>query len=174
MKRVLSLAALLVVLLCGYGLAQNKPEQKMPPPKPSSPTFDQIKALAGEWEGKISDGTPTRTTYRVVSNGSAVMNVLDQGGPMEMVTMFHQDGPVVMVTHYCAVGNQPRMVTTGASKPGVIQFTFKDVTNVTRPGEGHMYGLTLRISDADHHRQEWTFRQDGKDQTETFEFTRKR
>jgi len=174
MKRALSVACLLVAVLYAYALAQNKPESKMPPKKPSSPMFDQIKALAGEWEGKMSDGTPASTSYRVVSNGSAVMNVLDPGGPMEMVTMFHQDGPAVMVTHYCAVGNQPRMVATAASKPNVIEFRFKDVTNVTSSGEGHMYGLVLRIQDADHHRQEWTFRQGGKDQTEVFELARKR
>jgi hypothetical protein len=110
----------------------------------------------------------------VVSNDSAVMNVLDPGGPMEMVTMFHQDGPSVMVTHYCAVGNQPRMVAKSGPKPGVIEFTFKDVTNLTSPAEGHMSGLILTITDANHHRQEWIFSQDGKEQRAVFEFTRKR
>jgi hypothetical protein len=174
MKRLVPAALLLLVAAYGYSFAQTKPQSAMPPKKPSSPMFDQIKALAGEWQGKMSDGTVSRTSYRVVSNGSAVMNVLDPAGEMEMVTMFHQDGAALMATHYCAMGNQPRMVAASAAKPNVIEFTFKDVTNLTSPNEGHMSGLVLTMTDADHHQQEWIFRQDGKEQRAVFEFTRKR
>ncbi len=174
MKRLLCVASLLLAAGVASGLAQTKPQAQMPPKKPSSPMFDQIKALAGEWRGKMSDATPVVTTYKVVSNGSAVMNVLDPGGPMEMVTMFHQDGPAVMVTHYCAMGNQPRMVARSATKPNAIEFTFKDVTNLTSPAEGHMSGLVLTFVDADHHRQEWIFQEDGKEHRDTFELARKR
>jgi hypothetical protein len=37
-----------------------------------------------------------------------------------------------------------------------------------------MRGLALTMIDADHHTQQWTFRQDGKDQTVTFTFRRKK
>lgn len=175
MKRVISLSMLLALGAIGYLSAQAAKQETMPPPKPSTPAFDRIKALAGEWEGKTSEGRATRTSYKIVSNGSAVMNVLDPAGEYEMITMFHLDGPDVMVTHYCAMGNQPRMVAKGgAGGPNVIQFAFKDVTNLTQPNEGHMYGLVLTIVDADHHRQEWIFRQNGKDLRDVFEFARKK
>lgn len=173
MKRPMSIAFLLVVAWCGYVSGQAKKPEAIPQ-KPSSPAFDRIKALAGEWEGKASDGMVVRTTYRVVSNGSAVMNVLDPGGEHEMITMFHMDGPNVMVTHYCAVGNQPRMVAKPGAKADVIEFAFKDVTNVSNAAEGHMYGLTLAITDANHHDQRWTFRE-GKDiHRQAFSFERKK
>ncbi len=174
MKRLLLVAPLLLVAWFATAFAQTKPQTQMPPKKPSSPMFDRIKSLAGEWQGKMSDGTPVETTYRVVSNGSAVMNVLDPGGPFEMVTMFHQDGPAVMVTHYCAMGNQPRMLARSMTKPNVIEFSFKDVTNLTSPAEGHMAGLILTFVDADHHRQEWVSQDGGKEHRDTFELTRKR
>jgi hypothetical protein len=63
----------------GHATAQRTLGQR----KPSSPMFDQIKTLAGEWEGKTSDGTVVRTSYRVVSNGSAVMNVLNPANELE-------------------------------------------------------------------------------------------
>ncbi len=172
MKRSISIALLLAVGACAWAFAQQAGQPQMPKPKPSTPAFDQIKSLAGEWEGKMSDGSRATTSYRVVSNQSAVLNLLGEGSDMEMVTMFHQDGPALMVTHYCAVGNQPRMVAKTFAKPNVLEFTFKDVTNAGQ--EGHMVGLVLTIVDRDHHRQEWTFRQNGKDQREVFEFTRKR
>jgi hypothetical protein len=174
MKRSIPMALLLVLGACAYGFAQADKASQMHPRKPSSPMFDQIKTLAGEWEGKTSDGTVVRTSYRVVSNGSAVMNVLNPANEPEMVTMFHMDGASVMVTHYCSAGNQPRMVATSAPKPNVIAFAFKDVTNVAGPAEGHMSGLVLTLVDANHHQQEWIFRQDGKDQRDTFTFTRKK
>ncbi|MBE3072521.1 MAG: hypothetical protein IMZ67_06055 [Acidobacteria bacterium] len=78
------------------------------------------------------------------------------------------------VTYRDPVKNEPRMVAASASNPKVITFTFKDVTNLASPTAGHMRGLVLTMVDADHHTQQWTFRQDGKDQAEVFEFTRKK
>ncbi|MBE3100470.1 MAG: hypothetical protein IMZ44_25400 [Planctomycetes bacterium] len=167
------------VLLAGIAsaslLAQApaRHDEKMKPAAATSPAFEQIKALAGEWEGKVQ-GSPAQTSFRVVSAGSAVMNLLKPENEPEMVTMFHLDGSALMVTHYCSAGNQPRMVAASASNPKVITFTFKDVTNLASPTAGHMRGLVLTMVDADHHTQQWTFRQDGKDQAEVFEFTRKK
>ncbi len=175
MKRQVSIALALVVFSYALVCGQAKQEPPMPPPKPSNPTFDRIKALAGEWEGKGSDGTVVQTTYRVVSNGSAVMNVIDPGGPYEMITMFHMDGKDLMVTHYCSMGNQPRMVARPGTKPNTIEFGFKDVTNVTSANEGYMYGLVLTMIDANHHNQEWIFHENGKKEThDTFTLTRKK
>lgn len=86
------------------------------------------------------------------------MNFLKPANEPEMVTMFHLDGPVLMVTHYCSAGNQPRMVASSISHPKEIAFTFKDATNLASPTAGHMRGLVLTLVDADHHKQSWTFR----------------
>ncbi len=173
MKRAIAIPALLVVTFSAFALAQSKNSEQMPPPKPSTPAFDAIKALAGEWVGKSDSGMEVRTSYRVVSNGSAVMNILaDPGDPHEMITMFHADGPDLMVTHYCAIGNQPRMVAKAPTDTKSIAFKFKDATNVG--SEGRMEALTLTMPDADHHTQEWTFRQGDKETREIFRFTRKR
>src|SRR4029434_7613126 len=82
-------------------------------PKPASPSaaFDQLKNLAGEWEGDFTEGGQqmhATTSFRLVSGGSALMNVLGAGTPHEMVTMFHRDNNDLLATHYCAAHNQPR------------------------------------------------------------------
>ena len=43
-------------------------------------------------------------------------------GKEDMISMFSVDGDHVLLTHYCAMGNQPRMVA-GASPDGK-SFTF--------------------------------------------------
>ena len=61
---------------------------------------------------RMNSGQPTDqvvSTYRVTAAGSAVMEVLFPGTDHEMVTVYHQDGDDLILTHYCAAGNQPRM-----------------------------------------------------------------
>ena len=64
-------------------------------------SFEQIKSLAGTWEGKNEQNQPLQVTFRVTSDGSAVMSEII--APKEdMITMFHMNGPdKLMLTHYC-------------------------------------------------------------------------
>jgi hypothetical protein len=58
-------------------------------------------AFDREWEGKTNEGGQERTTsFRLVSDGSVVMNVFAAGTPHEMITMFHMDGSDLLATHY--------------------------------------------------------------------------
>ena len=50
-----------------------------------------------------------RISYRLVSNGTTLMETMDSGHDTSMVTMYHVDGSRILATHYCAAGNQPRM-----------------------------------------------------------------
>ena len=144
----------------------------------ASPEFDRIKALAGEWEGTAKPGgadkgMPTVAIYRVVSNGSAVMLTTDPGTPHEMVTMFHRDDGTLLATHYCAAMNQPRMrLVTPAKAPERLEFSFVDGTNLgAHPGR--MDRLALTFQEGDRHRQEWTYRGGGQEQTMAFDLRRK-
>jgi hypothetical protein len=139
-------------------------------------SFEKLKSLTGEWEGRTSSGKAAKVSYRVTSGGSVVMETLRQEGEQEMVTMYHFDGNSLMMTHYCAAGNQPRMRATSASADGKqISFAFQDATNLPSPDAGHMRGMTFTWRDADHITQVWTWHEKGKpDMPETFEFTRKK
>lgn len=164
------------LVLGGLLLAAPAVAQESHPADQPSPAFDRLKTLAGEWEGTaVEEGkpVPARTTYRVVSDGSALLNDLDPGTPHEMVTMFHMDGKELLMTHYCAAHNQPRLRAVPGSDPKVIAFEFKDATNLASPDAGHMHRVKFKILDADHHVEEWTYLDHGKEQTGRFEFHRK-
>jgi len=148
--------------------------QEMHPATPPSPAFDQLKSLAGEWEGKAHSGAPaTKVTYTVVSNGSVVMEHLLPAKESEMITMYSVEGDRIVVTHYCAMGNQPTMQTDPLKGAiGKYDFKFVRLGGAKSPDEPHMATLTLTILDNDHISQVWTFDDHGKSMTDTFTYTR--
>ena len=60
-------------------------------------------------DAKKMDDTPT-IVYSVIAAGSAVHEHMFPGGPHEMVTVYHLDGPDLLLTHYCAAGNKKLML----------------------------------------------------------------
>jgi len=125
--------------------------------------FEKIKSLAGEWQGKRAmDGKTVNATYELVSNGSTVMETLMPADEPNMVTMYHLNGDKLMMTHYCAVNNQPRMESV-SSEGGMVKFALKDITNLAKEEDGHMVGMSIAFKDADHITHTWTFKQEGKE-----------
>jgi hypothetical protein len=140
----------------------------------STPAFDQLKSLAGDWEGKGSTGAAVKVTYQVVSNGTTVMEHLQPANEPDMLTMYTLDGDRLIVTHYCSAGNQPTMQTAALnSATGKYDFTFVRLGGAKSPDEGHMHSLTLNIADKNHLTQVWTFTDHGKSQSETITLIRK-
>jgi hypothetical protein len=170
MNRITSISVALVLsLLCGLTLRA----QMHTPVK--SAGLEQLKSLAGEWDGTNAGGKAVHVIYQVVSNGDDLLERLDSTDASEMVTMYSADGDRIAVTHYCSAGNQPQMQTApiaGAAKQFV--FNFVRATNLASPAAGHMGKLVVIIQDHDHFTQEWTWFEGGKPaHTELFRFTRK-
>ncbi len=142
--------------------------------------FDKLKGLTGEWTGTSGDGSPATVSYRVTGNGSALMETLrianPNAGNPEMVTTYYMDGDKLMMTHFCAAGNQPRMRSAGLAADGKsVSFTFRDATNLPSADAGHMRALTVTLVDADHFTQQWTWHEKGKeDRKDLFKLTRKK
>lgn len=156
----LRLAASLVLLLTTVAVFAQSDAQK---------TFDSLKALNGTWEAKVNN-KPVKVVFRSTSGGSAVLSEIM--GEEDMITMFHMDNGRVLATHYCSAGNQPRMQASLSPDGKTISFTFVDGTNIATPKAGHMEHLVITMPDADHHSEDWTFAQDGKEMKEHFELTR--
>jgi hypothetical protein len=137
-------------------------------------SFDQIKALTGSWEGKDSQGNALQVTFRDTAGGSALMSEIHgHHGPDGMVSMFHLDGANRLVlTHYCSAGNQPRMQAAASPDGKTFTFNFFDATNLATPDAGHMQRVVFTIVDANHHTEDWTFADHGKEMKEFFELHR--
>ena len=100
-------------------------------------SFDQLKSLTGSWEGKNSMGQSVQVSYRMTAGGSALMSEIVGHGET-MISMINFDGPILLLTHYCAVGNQPRMQASTSPDGKTITFNFFNATNLDSPQSGHM------------------------------------
>lgn len=135
---------------------------------PSAPqqSFDTMKGLVGRWHGKDTLGHQVTATFRLTANGTALLSeYVEYGVHEDMITMIHRDGDRVLATHYCSAGNQPRMSGTMSSDGKTVTFEFVDGTNIPSPESGHMQRWVIRTLDSEHHVEEWTYIENGKEQT---------
>jgi hypothetical protein len=127
--------------------------------------FARIKALKGTWKSQIKsddqsadhkegvkhDGPEPPVVFTLTGAGSAVMETQFPGMGHEMVSVYHLDGDDLRMTHYCAMGNQPRVKLDRAhSTPDRLVFLFDGGSNLDPEKDHHIHGLTI------------TFQQDGK------------
>jgi hypothetical protein len=124
-----------------------------------------MKGLAGEWQGKGSEQgreLGIRVYYRVTSGGSAVLETLFPGTDHEMVTMYYLDGGKLMLTHYCAMGNQPRMALQKNSTAQDLMFDFIGGSNINPRKDTHMHAARILLQNPDAITGEWMAYKDGK------------
>jgi hypothetical protein len=139
---------------------------------PGNTAWEEMKTLVGTWEGREGDQRVS-VTYTLVSNGTSLMESLSGEHDVNMITMYTPDADSVVATHYCAIGNQPRMRAVAAGTPKTLDFQFIDATNV-RGDELVMRRLVVTFQDANHFTQAWTERSGGKEETRVFAYARKR
>jgi len=161
--KALRIAVCIVMLLSATAVLAQSDAQK---------SFSQLKSLTGSWEGKNSLGEPVQVSYRMTAGGSALMSEINGHGE-EMISMIHLDGSNrLLLTHYCAAGNQPRMQASASLDGKTITFNFVDATNLDSPQSGHMDHVAISMLDANHHTEAWTFTDHGKEMKEVFDLKR--
>jgi hypothetical protein len=137
---------------------------------PGTLALDKMKSLVGTWEGKTADGRLVTASYQLTAGGTALMQ---ESSVDHMITMFYVAGDRLALTHYCGVGNQPRMEATISPDGKTFSFRFVDGTNIPDLETGHMHRAVFKFVDSDHYTEDWTWMKDGKSLTEHFEMRRK-
>lgn len=113
--------------------------------------FASLKKLQGEWRGPamMKGMLPSHSIFRVTAGGSAVQETIFPGTKMEMLSVYHLDKGRLLMTHYCALGNQPRMrLNTRKSTAGELLFDFDGGTNLNPRRDPHMHSLRLTLPSA--------------------------
>lgn len=139
---------------------------------PTPPDFGPLASLVGEWQGKDPEGKPMTASYQWTGGGTSLVETMTKA-QKPMMTMYHADKASPMLTHYCKLGNQPRMgagMPEGAAK--TLSFNFVDVTNLADPTDAHMHKVSFTLQDQDHVTQQWMLRKDGNELPHRFEFAR--
>ena len=162
-KRNAARILIAVLTLAASALAQTDAQK----------AYAKIKTMPGTWEGQGPDGHAFQVTYTMTAAGSAVMSEIKVPNH-EMVSMFHLDGSSrLLMTHYCAAMNQPRMQASLSPDGKIITFNFVDATNLPSADAGHMEKMVLTLIDDNHHTEEWVFVDHGKQEKKMFDLHRK-
>ena len=152
-----------LVLSAGAALAAPPPPATGAKPAPAA--LERFKALAGEWvaaeDGEMSRKGDLVARYAVTASGSAVVETVFPGTPHEMVTVYHADGPDLVLTHYCMEGNQPRMRAKDP-KGSRFDFAYDGGTNIDAKRDRHMHSAFVSLAGADEIQSEWTEVAEGK------------
>jgi hypothetical protein len=154
MKSLRLVLAVVLMSLSAVAFAQSDAQK----------SFDQLKTLAGSWEGVVktfpptpeADGKHAQTTLRVTSMGNALMHEMRiEGRADDPITMFYMNDDRLTLTHYCDAGNRPRMIAKTSPDGKTVEFEFLDIAGSTQ--YGHMHHVLFTFIDANHHIEDWTF-----------------
>lgn len=155
----------LVIGLLAFGSIQVLAQEQEQQPYVGSEAFERMKQLAGSWEGMMDMGKgpmKVTTNYKVTSNGSAVIETVFEGGPMEMVTVYHDDSKHQMnLTHYCSLANQPKMNLT-AMDGNTLTFDLSKDADLDATHDTHMHAAAITFTGKDQITQQWTKYEAGK------------
>ncbi|QQR74645.1 MAG: hypothetical protein IPJ17_03365 [Holophagales bacterium] len=159
-RRVVSLGLALAVssLLSALpAAAQHDHAASKAATSPSAAALARLQALAGEWidvDGSTGQKDKVVVVYHVTGAGSAVVETLFPGTPHEMTTVYHTDGDDLVLTHYCAAGNQPRMRARKPSGDKLV-FEFDGGTNLDPAKDMHMHSGFVALLGPDRVDAEW-------------------
>ena len=139
------------LVLCAAGLVVSAGGQKdAPKDTPKHARFDQLKKLEGTWVAVGKDGKATDqivSVFKVTAAGSAVQETIFPGAAHEMISVYHLDGKDLVMTHYCALRNQPRMKADAAAPANKLAFTFIGGANIDPGKDMHMHEGSITILD---------------------------
>ncbi len=149
--------------------------------QPGPGAFDRLKALEGTWQGTAAGGSEAEAqaeaqvthVFEVSAAGTVVMETMNPDVPdHEMINMYHLDGDELVLTHYCAGGNQPTMklvesTATDAFRPPpsgwTMRFDFTGGTNLDPATDEHIHAAHMVLVDAGTLESSWTGYKDGKE-----------
>jgi hypothetical protein len=104
--------------------------------------LDYLRGLRGRWEVQGGDEGPFGWEFDVTSRGGVIVERLKVGTPTEMATVYHLDDGALVASHYCQLGNQPRLTAVTSEAEGDLHFLCDgDVGGTESHAELHMHGV---------------------------------
>jgi len=158
------------LLALGVGMSAAGSERN------SADAFEQLKALAGEWQADLPGFGAITNSVRLASNGRAIEETLGTPADNE-ISVYTRDGDRVLLTHFCALtpdGHVARLESApikGAFDS--LEFVLRDATNLHSLAAPHMRRVWLIIRDHDHFTEKWTKIEKGKDTVFDLNFVRR-
>lgn len=131
---------------------------------PAQIAFERLKKLEGEWISKDADTNdqPMKVTFKLTGARTTLVETQFPGEPHEMMTTYHLDGNNLVLTHYCAAGNQPRMKLIPGKDANRLVFQFTGISNLANKNAGHIHSAKYHFQGPDSFVSEWEHWADNK------------
>lgn len=130
-----------------------------------SDAFERMKKLVGSWEAHMQMGQETmkmKASYKLTSGGSVLIETTHEGTPHEMVSVYHDNKKKELVmTHYCAEHNQPKLILTGMDKNNLTMDLSSD-SDIDAAKETHIHSVSIQFEGNNKMTHMWTSHKDGK------------
>ena len=110
---------------------------------PSPVTAEERYALIQSWEGRweVEEIDSLQIVFEKTAKGHTMIERWETASGLHSMTVYHLDDDLIIATHYCPQGNQPRL-QAGSGTLGHIDFDFRDVTDLDE-GESHAHTLSF-------------------------------
>ena len=161
-----------ILVICVLALAVASPAQAGG--VEAQAVFDKLKSLEGTWkgtpEGEGEDAAAEAEIaghavheFRVSAAGTVVMETMGPGTDHEMINMYHLDGDELVLTHYCAGGNQPILrLDREHSTAEKLVFDFTGGTNLDPAKDHHIHAAEIELTEGGGMESVWTGYAEGK------------
>jgi hypothetical protein len=150
-------AILLTLTACTVAIASEEakpPLQAAQVVSGSGLAFDNLKKLVGRWEAPLGNNKTIVDTFQTFAFDTAILGEEWVDGKQITSTVFYMVGSQLRADHYCDYLNQPRYVAKASTDPSVVDFVFREATNLDAHAK-HFHSTTWHFIDADHLVQEW-------------------
>jgi hypothetical protein len=134
--------------------------------------FTQLQTLVGEWEGKTEAGRVLKVSYRLTAAGTVLVETWTLGPQRESLTLYHMDSDSLIATHYCPLGNQPRLRFKEGGKPTLFTFEFVSATNLPKPEAAHQHQFEMEILQSNSFARSETYLENGSGEAERIVYSR--
>ena len=166
-SKILSAVVTAILLVAAFSARAGQIE--------NSTSLDGLKPLVGDWTATDAGGKPFTASFRLISNNTALEETVNSSHDTQMVSIYSADGSRVAMTHFCSMGNQPRLETLSERpNPNEFVFSFTGATNLASPNDQHLHRMVITMEGPEHFTETWTIRVNGKDSVQKFHYTRKK
>jgi hypothetical protein len=143
------------------------------PDQHNEAAFERLKSLVGEWKKVGSDGTSFYISFKTSANDSVLIENWMRQDSSHSLTLYHMDNGKILATHYCPLGNQPRLQLESSLNDKSFAFVFKDATNLLSHDKSHQQRLSINIISANEIELSEIYVENGKPESSSMRLVRK-
>jgi hypothetical protein len=134
--------------------------------------FKKLKTLVGEWKSATVVAKPHTVSYKLIANETVLVETWELGNSRTAMTVYHFETEKLIATHYCPLGNQPRLELVSTTKEQLFTFTFVSATNLPDKNLSHQHKFEIQIKNSDKFWRSETYLENGKENYEGVDYVR--